>query len=292
MEYIVLNDISLRKYNTLRLDVRAAVVVFPYTVSGLVSALRDYKEQHIVLIGNGSNMFFSKSEYDEQTVFIVSTLCNDIVLHENQLVVESGVSLNQLAWFACENSIAGYAFCEDIPGTMGGALFMNAGQWKYTIGQYVKWIEVYDLEKNETLTLYPDEDFFKYRYSKISTMKVIVLRCALEVKPGEYLEVLDEMLKYRRERYVKQPRNYPNAGSVFKRPKDKNGEDLFVWKLFDETGLRGYRIGDAMISEKHPGFIVNVGQANVQDITLLIQEAVRRVKENFDVELELEWRVI
>ena len=181
---------------------------------------------------------------------------------------------------------------EDIPGTIGGGLYMNAGQWQYTIGQYVNWIEVYNTEKDEIERIVPDKDFFAYRYSGLNDLPVYVLRCGLKAQPGVYEDILSQMLEYRHERYVKQPRNFANAGSVFKRPKDKNGESLFVWKLLDGVNLRGFRIGDALVSEKHPGFIVNAGNASVQEMAAVIDECKRRVKEKYDVELHLEWQVI
>ena len=223
---------------------------------------------------------------------MVTTMVDKIEITDNILYVQNGVTMNKLAWFTCENSIDGYAFCEDIPGTLGGALMMNAGQWQYTIGQYVKWIEVFDKDTLQTKTIIPDADFFRYRHSKLNDMNVIVLSIGLKIEPGEYMEILDLMLEYRRERYVKQPRQYPNGGSTFKRPKDKNGDWLFIWKLFDEVGLRGFQIGDAQVSQKHPGFIVNRGNAKVAEVQMVIAECKKRVKEKFDVDIELEWRVI
>ena len=206
--------------------------------------------------------------------------------------MEAGARLNRLAWFACEQSVGGYEFCEDIPGTIGGALIMNAGQWQYTIGQYVKWVEVYNFETKEVEKIIPDEDFFNYRYSRLTELPVYILRTGLKMDAGNYNETLEKMLYYRHERYVKQPRNYANAGSVFKRPVDKNGESLYVWKMFDAVDLRGFQIGDARVSTKHPGFIVNVKNASVSDMRAVIDECKRRVKNEFDVDLELEWRVI
>lgn len=291
-EYFVLRNHSLQRFHTFRLDVIADTIIIPLTKKGMISALRKYKDKKIVIIGNGSNMIFSQSSYDENIVFMVTTLVDKIEINDNLLYVQNGVTMHKLAWFACENSINGYAFCEDIPGTLGGALMMNAGQWQYTIGQYVKWIEVFDLDTQQTKTIFPDEPFFAYRYSRLNEMNVVVLSMGLKIEPGEYMEILDKMLEYRRERYVKQPRQYPNAGSVFKRPKDKNGDWLFIWKLFDACDLRGYQIGDAQVSEKHPGFIVNKGNAKVAEVAMLIDECKKRVKEKFDVDIELEWRII
>lgn len=290
--YFTMHDASLKRYNTLRLNVKAHTVIIPHTIEGLVEAFQDYEDKRIVLVGNGSNMLFSKAYYDENTVFIITVLLTNISVEDGEIVVEAGARLNRLAWFSCEQSVGGYEFCEDIPGTIGGALIMNAGQWRYTIGQYVKWIEVYNYETKEVEKIAPDDDFFDYRYSRLTEMPVYILRTGLIMEKGNYNETLEKMLYYRHERYVKQPRNYANAGSVFKRPVDKEGNSLYVWKMFDAVNLRGFQIGDARVSDKHPGFIVNVDNASVSDMRAVIDECKRRVKNEFDVDLELEWRVI
>ena len=291
-EYFVMRDASLKRFNTLRLDVKADTIVMPHTINGFVQALRAFKDKKIVIIGNGSNMMFDQDYFDDSTVFIITSMINDIELNDGEIVVEAGTRLNRLAWFSCEQSIGGYEFCEDIPGTMGGALIMNAGQWQYAIGQYVNWIEVYNYETDQVERIVPDEAFFAYRYSRLTQMPVFMLRAGLSAPEGDYNESLEKMLYYRHERYVKQPRNFANAGSVFKRPKDKDGNSLFVWKLFDGVNLRGFTSGGAMVSEKHPGFIVNTGNATVADMKAVINECITRVKDTYDVQLELEWRVI
>ncbi len=290
--YFEMKNASLKRYNTLRLDVTADTVIIPHTIEGLVEALRTYKDREIIIIGNGSNMLFTKEHYNEDYCFIITILLNDITIKNDEIVTEAGARLHRLAWFACEQSIGGMEFCEDIPGTMGGALIMNAGQWEFTIGQYVNWIEVYNYETDMIETIRPDDKFFAYRYSRINEMPVYILRAGLKTSPGDYNKALDKILFYRHERYVKQPRNFANAGSVFKRPVDKNGESLYIWKMFDEVGLRGFRIGDAKVSDKHPGFIVNVKNASVHDIAAVIAECKKRCLERFDVAIELEWRVI
>ena len=247
--YFTMKNASLKRYNTLRLDVTAETVIIPANLDGLVEALKDYSDREIVIIGNGSNILFTKEYYDENTVFIINVLLTEITLDNDEIVAEAGARLNRLAWFTCEQSIGGYEFCEDIPGTIGGALIMNAGQWQYTIGQYVNWVDVFNYETQKVERIVPEEGFSLTRYSHLTEMPVYILRAGLKKLPGDYQESLEKMLYYRHERYVKQPRNYANAGSVFKRPRDKEGNSLYVWKLFDGVDLRGYQVGGAMVSE-------------------------------------------
>ena len=288
--FLELSDVSLKKYNTLRLDALAKRLYFPLNQAGLVEVLRLSKGFKRYLLGKGSNVLLSREVYPEDVVFIVTTLMDAICIEQEELVLEAGVSLSNLTWFAIEHAIDGYAFAEDIPGTIGGALIMNAGQFEFTIGQYVHWVDVYDDETDEVRRIYPEADFFKYRSSGFKASEFI-LACGLRNVGGDELENIEKVISYKRERYRKQPRNYPNAGSVFKRPQ-KNGQILFVWKLFEECGLRGKRIGDAEISFKHPGFIVNLGNAKQADVLALIDLCKTEVKARFDVDIELEWRVL
>lgn len=291
MNLQILHDANLKKFNTLRLEAVAHTVYVPLTLKGVDEAIALAQGKKLVLIGNGSNILFTKSYYDESYAFLLTNRLDGMEIEHGELVVESGVKLHDLAWYAMDNQMGGYEFCEDIPGTVGGALIMNAGQWEYTIGQYVHWVKIYNLQSKKMQTIIPDDDFFRYRYSKFNAMDCIILSAGLNIQQGEYNDIFHRMLDFKKERYMKQPRNYPNAGSVFKRPY-KNGESLYVWKLFDEVDLRGHQVGGAQISTKHPGFIVNVDHATPEDCTALIQTAIDRVKKRFDVDLELEWRVI
>jgi UDP-N-acetylmuramate dehydrogenase len=288
--YLKLIDVPLKKYNTLQLEALAKSVYFPLNKEGLIEVLNETKTNQRILIGKGSNILLKRDVYPETIAFIITTLMDDIHLENDEIYCDAGVSLSQLAWFAIEHSIDGYAFAEDIPGTVGGALIMNAGQYQYTIGQYVNWIDVFDTESNSIKRIIPTDSFFTYRCAAFKPSEFVVA-CGLKNQGGDDLENLEKVLNYKRERYRKQPRNYPNAGSVFKRPV-KNGETLFVWKLFEACGLRGKRIGGAELSFKHPGFIVNVNHATNKDVFDLIELCMTSVKEKFDVDLELEWKVI
>ena len=280
---------SLKRFNTLKLDALASFVYLPLSQEDLIEVLKK-DHQHFVIIGKGSNIFLKKDVYDEHYAFIITELFNQIELNETEIICEAGTSLNQLAWFCAQRSISGYAFCEDIPGTIGGALIMNAGQYEFTISQYVNWIDVYDLKTQKIERIYPSVSFFSYRHSSF-TQDQIILKASLKINKGQQMDILEDIYRYKHNRYEKQPLEYANAGSVFKRP-TKDGKTLYVWKCLERCGLRAYRINDAMISEKHPGFIVNLKNAQASDISALIDECQKRVKESFDVDLELEWKVI
>jgi len=238
--YIKLNDVPLKKYNTLQLESYADVVFFPLNKNGLIEVLNQTNHLKRILIGKGSNILLKKERYESEYVFIITSMMDDIHIENDEIVCEAGASLSSLAWFAIEHSI--------------------------------------------------EEGFFTYRHAKFNPNDCI-LSCGLKNLGGDDLENLEKVLNYKRERYRKQPRNYPNAGSVFKRPK-KDGEWLFVWKLFEACGLRGKRIGGAELSFKHPGFIVNVNHASTKDVFDLIELCQKSVKDMFDVDIELEWKVI
>ncbi len=288
--YIKLNDVPLKKYNTLQLESYAKSVYFPLNREGMIEVMHETNQDKRILVGKGSNILLKREVYPDDVAFIITSLMDDIHIENDEIVCEAGVSLSQLAWFAIEHSIEGYAFAEDIPGTVGGALIMNAGQYEFTIGQYVNWIDVFDTQLNQVKRIIPDELFFSYRHANFNSTDMVIA-CGLKNQGGDDLENLEKVLNYKRERYRKQPRNYPNAGSVFKRP-SKNGEWLFVWKLFEACSLRGKRIGGAELSFKHPGFIVNVDHATNKDVFDLIELCQKSVKDQFDVDLELEWKVI
>ena len=290
MAYLTLNKTSLKKYNSLALEVKAAVLYLPLDHDGFLDVLELTKAKKRILIGKGCNILLSKPFYDESYAFIVTLMDDELTLTETELIVEAGVNLSRLSWFALEQELSGYAFLEDIPGTVGGALIMNAGQYEFCFGNLVNWVELYDTLTNTARTIIPQEGFFAYRHSQIQPHE-IVLRAGLKIDKAPVEATLDLMLKYKKERYMKQPRQYPNAGSVFKRPY-KDGQSYFVWKMFDEVGLRGHRIGDAQVSIKHPGFIVNLGTATPKDMLDLVKECQDRVKACFDIDLELEWKVI
>ena len=290
-EYFELNNFDLYKNNSLRIHAKAARFYLPHTTAGLVSLCRGIKER-FVIIGKGSNTVFVNSNY--KTPIICTDLLNDIEYKNGEFIVGCGVSLSQLAWLALEKSVPGYEFLEDIPGSVGGALVMNAGTYDDTIAQLVSSVTIYDYDKDEIVKLSDSElkPFWGKRESYFAKNNCCILECALKAdNEGNATEILEKMLEIKKQRYMKQPREYPSAGSVFKRP-SLNGKSYYVWKLMDSLELRGFSVGGASVSEKHPGFIINKDNCSGEDIEQLLQICKDSVKKEFGIDLQEEWKII
>ncbi|TCT12856.1 UDP-N-acetylmuramate dehydrogenase [Natranaerovirga pectinivora] len=291
--YAIMHNVSLRDYNTLKINCRAQKMLFPYNEEGIKEVINDFKgkNSNIVVIGKGANILFSKEFYGEDYLFINLKLMDQINYCNERVICGAGATLSQLSWYTLENNIKGFEFLEDIPGTVGGAIIMNAGTYEDNISQLIKKIKYYDIDKDVIIEETVSIDDFNRRKSKWTDINAIVIAAEFVVKKGDYLESLDELLEIKKRRYLKQPRNYPNAGSVFKRPL-VDGKEWMVWKLINDSGLRGIKKNGAMISEKHTGFIINTGDATYDDIFNLISRIIDTVYKNFGVILELEWRII
>ena len=295
MNYLVIKDTSLKHYNTLRLEATAHTILFPLNKEGIKEIFQKNKDKKIVPLGNGSNILFSKKYYGLDYVFVSFKHLNNLSVENNQIIAEAGVTLSELSWYALEQGIKGFEFLEDIPGSVGGAVIMNAGTYKDTIGQLINEVTYYDKITEEIVSDKVTEDDFVRRNSKWAKNDDLIISVKFKMleenKNEDYTHILKEMQRIKKDRYMKQPRNFPNAGSVFKRP-NLEGKDYIVWELFDGVGLRGKKIGDASISEKHPGFIINHGEATYDDVLSLIDLAKEKVKKKFDIDLELEWKII
>lgn len=292
MEATLLREVSLKPYNSLRLESTAALMVFPHSINGLVEVMEKYQdEKEIFVIGKGSNTLFKQTYYSEEYLFLNLKLLDNMEVNNDEIFVECGATLSDLVWFGIENSRVGYEFMEDIPGTVGGAILMNAGTYRNYIGDLITSVTYYDMEENQVKTRKKQEGDFGRRRSFWSGKNTILLSCTLIAERGEYLEALEEVQRIKKNRFMKQPRNFPSAGSVFVRPK-VDLKDMVVWELLDKVGLRGYSQGGAAFSEKHPGFIINIGDATYDDIIFLIELAQTKVWNEFNVDLTVEWKMI
>ena len=184
-------------------------------------------------------------------------------------------------------SISGFTFLEDIPGTIGGAITTNAGTYNNNIADLVLEVEWFDAAHNVVRII-------KHNCQKgaiLPNKDGVVLGAKLKASPGDYKSILDEMLETKRRRYLNQPRQYPNAGSVFKHVL-KDDQEIPAWKLIDEVGLKGYSIGNVMVSDQHSGFIIATGECLGSDVVKLVNECITRVNNKFGIKLELEWRLV
>lgn len=237
------------------------------------------KNVPVTVIGNGSNILVK----DKGIRGIVVKLdLNEIKKDNEVLEIGAGVLLSKLARVAHEEELTGLEFASGIPGSFGGAIYMNAGAYGEQIGDKI--IETTYINENlDIKTITKENQEFEYRKSIFQKNKWIILSGKIKLEKGNKEEIKTKMEEYSRARREKQPLNMPNAGSIFKR-----GEGYITSKLIDECGLKGYKIGDAQISELHAGFIVNKGNATAKDIFELIQYIQQQVKQKFNIDIEPE----
>lgn len=249
----------------------------------LVNALREKGEKFIV-IGNGSNLLVSDEGFDG-TVIAIGKNMSDISVEGTTITAMAGALLSRIASVALKHSLTGFEFASGIPGSLGGAVFMNAGAYGGEMKDVVT-ETTYISSEGKVTTCKGEEHGFSYRKSRF-TKDDVILSSKIELSKGNSEDIKaysDELNAKRRE---KQPLEYPSAGSTFKRP-----EGYFAAKLIDDAGLRGFRVGGAMVSQKHCGFVINYDNATSCDVFNLMKEIKAIVYQKFGVTLEPEVRFI
>ena len=277
-------NVSLSKYTTYRVGGIALAMVYPKSVKKLISLIKLLTGSKIKykVIGNGSNLLFSDKNFDG-VIIKLTELTNIKFLSYNKIRVEAGYSLPKLSLLVAKKGLAGLEFASGIPGTVGGAIFMNAGAYKSDMGYIVQSVRVLTPDC-KIITFENREMDFHYRSSFLQKHpEYICLDAVIKLKKGDK-ELLDEVIKERRARRIEsQPLEYPSAGSVFRNP-----EGNFAGKLIEDLGLKGYRIGGAMVSEKHANFIINYDNATSADIKNLIDYVHDRVMDEYNIDLKIE----
>lgn len=238
-------------------------------------------EHDFFVLGHGSNLLVSDEGYRGIMIRLAGELAQIRVCGE-RIHAGAGASMARAARAACEHGLTGLEFASGIPGSIGGGVVMNAGAYDGEMSQVVETVTVMDMEGN-LLELDHDSMEFGYRDSAIKNRPYIVLEACFHCKPGDPEKIAAYMEELAARRREKQPLEYPSAGSTFKRP-----AGYFAGKLIMDAGLRGYSVGDAQVSEKHCGFIINRGKAASSDINRLIETVQQQVEEKFDVKLEPE----
>lgn len=280
-------DVSLKKYNTYKIDAKAKYLVFPkdsVELISLISYLKSNKCKFLVL-GNGSNVIFNFEYYDG--VIIRLDRFNSISINDNVIEVGAGYSLIKLANEVALLGLSGLEFASGIPGCVGASVAMNAGAYNHSLAEVVESVIVLTPD-NEIITMNNEELEFNYRESFLKHNKdYIILSCKIILSHGNKEEILELISNRRIRRMESQPLNYPSAGSVFRNP-----EGNYAGKLIEDCGFKGYKLGGAMVSLKHANFIINYDGATGRDIVLLINKIKNSVKEKYGIDLILEQIII
>ncbi|WP_024864354.1 UDP-N-acetylmuramate dehydrogenase [Butyrivibrio sp. FCS014] len=281
-ENILLNE-PMSRHTTFRTGGPAALFVKPGDLDqlqGIMKLVRNLELPYFV-VGNGSNLLVSDKGFDGIVVSL-ERFCELRLEGESSIYAESGVLNSAIASFARDNSLTGFEFAAGIPGTIGGAMIMNAGAYDGEMKLITREVTVLD-PKGEVMTISNENMEFGYRTSAIKGRGHIVLSVILDLAKGDSEAISERMKELALKRKEKQPLEYPSAGSTFKRPQGN-----FAGKLIEEAGLRGFSVGDACVSEKHCGFVVNKGNATSAQVYELIGKVRERVFENSGIMLEPE----
>lgn len=276
----------MKKHTTFRVGGPADVLVQP-DETALAAILALCRQYHVPysFIGNGSNLLVGDKGIRGVVIEMTDPMGN-IEVDGTKITAQAGAMLSKIANTAASNGLGGMEFAAGIPGSVGGAVVMNAGAYGGEMKDIIEKVYVLD-ENGAQLELDRDALDFGYRHSCIPEKKYIVTKVVLELVPRNEVEIRSKMKELNEKRAEKQPLQYPSAGSTFKRP-----EGYFAGKLIMDAGLRGYQVGGAQVSEKHCGFVINKGDATAADICQLMQDVSDKVQAQFGVVLEPEVKMI
>lgn len=282
----VLMQEPMSKHTTFRVGGPADMLIRPGkdALPAIIKLCRQYGESYCI-IGNGSNLLVGDAGIRGLVIETVSKE-QDIRVEGDRILAGAGMLLSKTAHIAAEHGLTGMEFAAGIPGTIGGAVVMNAGAYGGEMKDIIETVVVIDAEGNEK-ELPVEELELGYRSSCILRKGYIVKQAVLRLTTGNTVDIKARMEELKEQRVAKQPLEYPSAGSTFKRP-----EGYFAGKLIMDAGLRGYQVGGAQVSEKHCGFVINKGGATAQDICTLMQEVSKEVQRQFGVTLEPEVKMI
>lgn len=282
----VRENVTLAPYTTMRTGGPAALFAEPRSAQQLAHVHQWAQEKGLplLILGNGSNLLIADSGFDGPVIHLGRAL-SEVSVFANTLTAQAGASLAAAARAAAQASLTGLEFAAGIPGSIGGAVCMNAGAYGGEIAQVIVSARVLTPEGVRTVS--KDELSLGYRSSAVMQNGWVVLEATFELAPGSPDEIKATMADLAARRREKQPLQYPSCGSFFKRP-----VGYYAGALIEQAGLKGYRVGDAQVSEMHAGFVINRGHATSSEIYRLMQEVQRRVQAQFGVTLEPEVRLI
>lgn len=284
---IVLYDEPMEKHTTFKIGGPADLLITAETKEQLRAALRKAKELSVPyhILGRGSNLLVSDDGIRGAVIALAGEF-QDVRVEENTITCGAAVMLTALCKAALDNGLSGLEFAWGIPGSAGGALFMNAGAYGSEMKNVVTSCTCMTPD-GSICTMLPEELQLAYRHSVFHETEAVILTVTVTLQPGDPKEIGDAMEDFITRRKTKQPLEYPSAGSVFKRP-----EGYYAGALIEQCGLKGKQIGGAMVSEKHAGFIINVGNATCKDVLDLVRLIQETVKRETGVTLECEIRPV
>lgn len=278
----------MSEYTTFKIGGEADLLIFPSTAVEVASVFRlaDKYQIPCTVLGNGSNVLVLDNGIRGVVIKFTDKFFGGIRLEDGKIIAGAGAKLKDVSNFAAENSLTGMEFAVGIPGSIGGAVFMNAGAYDGEMKNIVYNVKAVSRE-GEQLDFHGEDLSLGYRQSIFQKNNCAICEVELRLSRGEDAEIKQKMNDFTERRESKQPLEMPSAGSTFKRPKG-----YFAGTLIDKTGLKGLKVGGAMVSEKHAGFVVNAGGATAEDVLNLIEEVKRRVREAHGVILTPEVRII
>lgn len=285
-EQIKINE-PLKKHTTFKIGGPADIMLCPSNINDLQKSIGICIEDNLpyFIMGQGSNLLVKDGGYRGVIIKIGSHL-KKFIVQDNVIYAEAGVRLSELARAAANHSLTGLEFAEGIPGSLGGAVVMNAGAYDGEMKNILESVQaINNMGQIETFSV--DRLDMSYRKSIFQENGFIVVSAVLKLSRGEKELIQAAMRDFARRRREKQPLEYPSAGSVFRRP-----QGIYVGPIIEQMGLKGYSIGDAQVSEKHAGFIINKGNATAANVLELIHVIQQKALENYGVELKPEIAVI
>ena len=283
----IIEDESLSKYTTFKIGGPAKILIEAVSDEEILKIVKlfDEMKENYLIIGNGSNLLISDEVFERPVIVLDKNFAKIMPINEVTLYAEAGASLKSLANKALDLELGGLEAISGIPGTVGGAVYMNAGAYGSEIKDVVT--KVRCIKDEKIVELDASEVNFAHRRSIFQEKGYVILGAYFKLEKKAREEIEAEQKDYTQRRADKQPLEYPSAGSVFKRP-----EGYYASKLIEDAGLKGLSVGGAMVSKKHSGFIINTGGASFDDVVTLIEKVKAIVKEKFAVDLEEEIRII
>lgn len=281
-------DESLKEHTTFRIGGKCKIAIFVNSdraLADIVSFCRSNTVKYAVL-GNGSNIIAEDSFFDGAVIIIGNDFSKITGMSDGIIECEAGLMLNKLCIAARNEGYTGLEFAYGIPGTVGGALYMNAGAYGGEMKDVVLSADYLDTD-GSVKTISAECMDLSYRHSAFMNSGRVILRVRVKLQKGTETEIDQKMNELMARRRDKQPLNYPSAGSTFKRP-----EGAFAAALIEQCGLKGFSVGDAQVSEKHSGFVINRGNASFDDIMSLVEQVREKVKADTGYELELEPEIL